>query len=374
MVFRSLTIFLLYLLATVNTNTSGTGTFKSDELDINIDVSNLVAEFDEKINYSLKVKDNDVNVQKIEKILPDLDDNKFFDLKVISEKADIKKFEIIEIKDAHNPNKTKKILLIEYKLKRNSIINFDEISSSRDQFVTDIDFCICFKTKDFQVVKNKIFLRDVPFSNIDNADENLKLKINLFNLPKNADIKKIDIAKSDNYNADGGATDVTPPPVGNQMNNNYNNNNNFNMQNRNQNRHQNHHKFRVSDAENNNNKNNKNNGNNLKNDKYSFKYDDTFHKDSVAFLSINLTLVNKSDLIGNSTENAFSALPLKANKIENLKINHNKIKEIREIGLNNTNSTYLAKELKQKKNKKKKKNIEEYFNDIFIDNFRILMN
>lgn len=361
MVFRSLSLFLLCLLATINSNKSGT--FQSDELDINIDVSNLVAEFDEKINFSLKVKDNDVNVQKIEKILPDLDDNKFFDLKVTSEKADIKKFEIVEIKDSHNQNKKKKILLIEYQLKKNGVISFDETNSSKDKLVTDIDFCICFKTKDFQVVKNKIFLRDVPFSNIDNADENLKLKINLFNLPKNADIKKIDIAKSDNYNADGDAGEIRPPPVGNQMNNKNNNyNNNYNMQNRNEN----HHKFKVADAENN---GNNNNNHNVRKDKYSFKYDETFHKDSVTFLSINLTLVNTTEVYNNNINddgfiknNTGAALSeTKLIKKENLK-NTKKIKEGKKVSLNNTNTEVAAKSSKKIK---KKELTDNYYDGFF---------
>lgn len=290
MVFKSLTLFLICLLAKINTNNHGTT--NKDELDINIDVSNLVAEFDEKINYSLKVKDNDINVQKIEKILPDLDDNRFFNLQVTSEKAYIKKFEIIEINDPQNKNKKKKILLIEYQLKKNAFVNFNENSVSKDQYVTDIDFCICFKTKDFQVVKNKIYLRDVPFSNIDNSDENLKLKINLFNLPKNADVKKIDITKDDNFNAD-------MPIVGNNKGNNVNAKNNFNLKNRNEN----HHKFRLNEA---NNQHNKVNNGDIGKDNYSFKYDETFHKDSIAFLSINLTMVNKTELINNAislTEN-----------------------------------------------------------------------
>lgn len=320
MVFKSLSIFLIFLLGNINTNNFGV--LQSDEIDINIDVSNLVAEFDEKINYNLKVKDNDLNVQTIEKILPDLDDNKYFNLKVTSEKADIKKFEIIEIKDYQNPNKKNKILLIEYQLKNNANMNFDINKVERESFVTDIDFCICFKTKDFQVVKNKIFLRDVPFSNIEKNEDNMILKINLFNLPKNADIQKIDVTKSDKASVQG---------------NNYNNANTYIQKSNNNSERQGDNRIKNIDFNRNKNiskiityhENEKilNKNSKTKEKDYSYNFNQALNKDSISFLSINFTRVNKT-IINNTIINK----PYIKNEVLN-----KKLKEIKTINIHKRN-------------------------------------
>lgn len=319
MAFKRLPIFLLYLtIFLMSYNPSAAA--KSDELDINIDVNNLVAEFDERINFSLKVKDNNLNVQKIEKFLPDLEDNSFFGLNVTSEKADIKKFDIVEIADEHNPAKKKKILLIEYKLKKNAIINFDSNTSGKDyNNITDIDFCICFKTKDFQVVKNKIFLRDVAFDNNDINDENLTLKINLYNLPQNASINNVNIAKTEINKSFGKNNNHVNVNVdaSHSNNNRYNgaNNNNNNKIKRNFNSVDNSIDFNYRNSgigninsgdssaqprkygfNTNIDRNTKSVSENKPSDnKYTMKYQEKFHKDSITFLSLNVTLLNSSD-------------------------------------------------------------------------------
>ncbi len=336
MVLKSLILFIVFLLSSISSN-NNLGVLRSDELDIKIDVSNLIAEFDEKINYNLKVKDNDVNVQKIEKILPDLKDDKFFDLKVTSEKANIKKFEVIEKKDLYNQNIKKKILLIEYQLKKNENIDFENKFYKKNNTVIDIDFCICFKTKDFQVVKNKILLRDVPFSNLDKTDENMILNINLFNLPKNANIKKIDVVKNENNFNEDSSNSI-------ELRNEDNKKSNFF-----------HKKFDKDNSI-----NRRNQDNNLNEEKkYSLKYHENFHKDSVSFLSINLTLVNNSTL--NNTDSIILKKPKsKKENLNNLSKESNYIKNV-----NNINKRKLVENhfgyIKEKDSKDK-------FNDIVQDN------
>ena len=119
MVFKCLTIFVIFIVLSSISSIEKSEKSKiiSDELDIKIDMKNLISEFDEKVNYTLKLKNNDLNLQKIEKILPEIENVKLFDLKVTSEKANIIKFNITDIKDPKDSNKKKKILNIEYKLK-----------------------------------------------------------------------------------------------------------------------------------------------------------------------------------------------------------------------------------------------------------------
>jgi hypothetical protein len=311
MEYKNLTVIVFCLIiSNIYTNEIIT----KDELDINIDVKNLVAEFDERVNFSLKLKSNDLNVQKIEKILPDLNDVQFFDLKVTSEKANIIKFNVININDPKNPKKKKKILNIEYKLKEKQEIDFnnnikiegrDKDKDNDNEFTTLIDFCICFKTKDFAVVKNKIFLRDVPFNNLENKDETLNVKVDLYNIPENSKVQKLEIdnQNSQNYNKD----------KSNDNNNNESKNlkKRINLENE-------YTKYSFKENLKDNSlikKNIKNQIKNKKSDRISLNFKETFLKDSVTFLSINMVLKNKTDLIN-------QVKPIEFNKkIKNSKFN-----------------------------------------------------
>jgi hypothetical protein len=147
------------------------------KINVQIDLSNKLGTFDEKVLYNLEFDNNEMKSVSYEKTLPKINSD-IFDMKVNSKDVNISKYEVLE-KDK------KKYLHVEF---TNEVNN-----KTRDRNV-NIEYQ--YKTKDLSIVeesKNKFVLKDVGFFDENGSNYPTKFIIEFKNLPKNLKLNTLEI-------------------------------------------------------------------------------------------------------------------------------------------------------------------------------------
>jgi hypothetical protein len=147
------------------------------KINVQIDLSNKLGTFDEKVLYNLQFDNNEMKSVSFEKTLPKINTD-IFDMKVKSTDVKITKYEVVE-------KGNKKYLHLEYK---------NEINNKKKDGNVNIEYQ--YKTKDLSLTeesKNKFVLKDVGFfdENVSSYPTDFVIKIK--NLPNNLKLNTLEI-------------------------------------------------------------------------------------------------------------------------------------------------------------------------------------
>jgi len=170
-------IFLIYLHIlnfSISNHLSSSPNYKhpkilKNKINVQIDLSNNLGSFDEKVLYNLEFDNNEMKSVSFEKTLPKINTD-IFDMKVKSNDVKILKYEIVE-------KENKKYLQLEFK---------NEANNKKKDGNVNIEYQ--YKTKDLSLIeesKNKFVLKDVGFFDEYASSYPTNFGIKIKNLPNN---------------------------------------------------------------------------------------------------------------------------------------------------------------------------------------------